>query len=87
MDKEKTLNLVGEFTWLWGQEFFIETSERNFIWRDPDYGGDNSIRVYSGSFQDYLKEIGLDYGRSKGKHFIAGYCGENVLFMVVDGEQ
>lgn len=75
MTEEKLAGLVGEFTWLWSDEFFIETKAGNFLWSDPDYGGDNSIHMISCSYTDFIKNIGLDYGRDKGKHFIGDYCG------------
>lgn len=78
MTKEKLMNMVGEFTWNFGQQFFIETSEGNFIWNDPDYNGDNTIRKYNGSLQDYF---GKSFGRDKGKHYIKDYCGENFTYI------
>lgn len=81
MNKEKLLSLVGDFIWLWGMEFFIETGEGNFVWEDPDYGGNNTIRPYSGSLDDYLKGTAIPYGRDKGKHVIADYCGDKIIFV------
>ena len=78
MNIEEIKNLIGDFTWLWGDEFFIETENANFVWSDPNYDGDNTIRLISGSFRDYLRENNLDFGRSKGRHFISNYCGEKV---------
>ena len=74
--KEKLQNVVGEFTWLFGDEFFIETSEGNFIWRNPSYQGDGSIREYKGTYEKYRKECGVPFGRDKGKHLIGEYCGD-----------
>ena len=78
MTKEELGNLVGEFTWLFGQEFFIETSKGNFLWSDPEYGGSGEIREYNGELGKYLKEVGVPYGRDKGKHVISAYCGDFV---------
>ena len=74
--KEKLSGMVGQFIWLFGQEFFIETSEGNFIWRDPDYQGDGSIIEYKGTLKSYLKKHGIPFGRDKGKHLIGEYCGD-----------
>jgi hypothetical protein len=30
------LDTVASFTWDFGQNFFLETSEGNFVWSDPD---------------------------------------------------
>ena len=80
--KEEFLNVVGEFTWMWGMDFFIETDVGNFIWKDPDYQGDNTIRRYNGSYNDYLKEFDIDFGRDKGKHMISEYCGTEFKLVV-----
>ncbi len=77
MTREHLLGLYGEFTWDFGQKFFIQTSEGNFVWSDPDYGGDNTIRPYNGTLQHFFGE---GFGRGKGVHTIASYCGEGVVF-------
>jgi len=74
------LDTIASFTWMFGNTFFLETSEGNGIWSDPDYGGDNVITPYKGSYKDYCKEIKQNYGRDKGEHTIRGYCGDNVVF-------
>lgn len=79
MTKEKLAGMVGEFTWDFGQNFFIETSEGNFVWSDPAYNGDNTIRPYNGTVEDYF---GNSFGRDKGKHYIGKYCGDQ--FTLVD---
>lgn len=81
--KEKLLECVGEFTYMWGWDFFIETEIGNFAWRDPEYGGDNSIRPYGGTYEDFCKACHVPYGRSKGKHAVKNYCG--TTFTVVTG--
>ena len=76
-----TLDTVAEFTWDFGQEFFLETVQGNFIWSDPDYNGDNTIRPYAGSYRDWC--FGRNaFGRAKGSHTIRGYCGENVKILL-----
>jgi hypothetical protein len=76
--KEQLLCLVGEFTWMWGMHFFVETPIGNFVWSDPDYNGDNSFKKYDGSYKDYCKQCSLPYGRDKGSHLISDYCGCNI---------
>jgi hypothetical protein len=77
-----TLNMIADFLWCWGHIFFLETSEGCFLWSDPEYpGGDNTIRPYNGTLQDYLHETGIPFVRDKGKHRIKDYCGENVAFI------
>lgn len=76
--KEQLMNMSGYFTWDFGQNFFIETPIGNFVWSDPDYYGDNTIRYFNGSIQDYF---GGGFGRRKGRHTISGYCGEDFEFV------
>ena len=77
-----TLDTIGEFTWLWGHEFFITTPEGNWIYSDPDYdGGDNTIRKIENTLVEYLKIHHLPYGRDKGQHTIGQYCGEEVTIL------
>lgn len=73
MTREEVANLVGEFTWDFGQEFFIETKQGNFVWSDPDYNGSGELRPYSGSYDKWIKR---GMGRSKGLHRIGDYCGD-----------
>lgn len=75
---QSVLNILGDFTWLWNSEFFIETAEGNYVWSDPDYAGDNTLRPVKQTLTEYLRERRIDYGRDKGKHFIGAYCGQDV---------
>jgi hypothetical protein len=75
--KENLLTCTGEFTWNFGQEFFVETEEGNFIWSDPDYDGDNTFRYTEKTYQEWIGEG--SYGRSKGNHIIREYCGDEIV--------
>ncbi len=79
MCRDKLLDLVGHFTWCWGMHFFVETSEGNFVWLDPDYGGNNSFRRFTGTYEKFVKTIHVEFGRDKGQHVIRDYCGEDVV--------
>ena len=68
------LDTIGTFTWNFGQEFFIETAEGNYIWNDPDYSGDNTIRKFNGTYDEWCKKTNIPYGRDKGVHRIGDYC-------------
>lgn len=74
--KKELLNSTGRFTWDFGQHFFVETSIGNFVWSDPQYNGNNTFERYVGSFEDWLKEIDIPFGRDKGEHFISSFCGD-----------
>ncbi len=54
-------------TWLW-RDFHLEEmggKRRNWIWKDPEYGGDNSY-VRCETYGEALKTLATDYGRDKG---------------------
>jgi len=74
LTKHEVANLVGDFTWDFSCYFFIETNEGNFIWSDPDYQGDNTIKATNLSYEQWING---SVGRSKGKHIISHYCGED----------
>lgn len=75
MSEQEVRNLIGEFTWDFGNCFFIETMKGNFLYRSPSYGGDGVVRRTSKTLDDYLSG---NHGRCKGTHFIADFCGEQV---------
>lgn len=83
MKKDKLLSLVGDFTWDFGCNFFIETAVGNFVWSDPSYTGNNTFRRFNGTHDDYVKS-GY-YGRSKGKMFISEKCGESFVLVSENG--
>lgn len=74
------LDTIADFSWAWNHIFFLETSEGNFIWSDPDYNGNNTISRFHGSLEKFLKDNRIPYVRYKGKHTIGGYCGPDVIF-------
>lgn len=60
-----TIDLCGEATWDFGQEFFIEDPEKgNWILSSTEYGGDGKVRKFDGTYLDWIGEG--SYGRSKG---------------------
>lgn len=79
MMKEEILSLTGEFTWDFGNNFFIETDKGNFIWCAAKYGGNNSMHPTKKTVKQFFGE---GYGRSKGSHKISDYCGDS--FHVVE---
>lgn len=84
MNKEQLGNTLGEFVWCWNKTFFIETCYGNFVWSDPDYpGGDGTITRFDGSYEEFIKQQNIPYGRDKGKHIIKEYCGD---FVYVSGK-
>lgn len=80
--KEQLLDAVGDFTWFWGQTFFISTSLGNFKWSAPSYDGDNIMTPFQGDITDFCKHMNIDYGRDKGVHFIKSYCGDQFTLII-----
>lgn len=80
--REELLNMQGDFTWDFGKYFFIEVKGCvcNFVWSDPDYTGTNKIEPFYGSYDDWIKRVGIPYGRNKGVHQIERYCGSEVIY-------
>ncbi len=77
LTKETFLNEMGEFTWDFGHLFVIQTRFGMFVWSDPGYGGDNTVRPYEGRFKDFF----YPYGRDKGIHNIGTYCGKDIILL------
>jgi hypothetical protein len=81
--KEKLLSTMSDFTWFWGQDWFIETELGNFHWKDPDYGnGDNTITKFDGTYKDFCTYLNIEYGRDKGKNLIPNRCGNNFTLIL-----
>jgi hypothetical protein len=73
------LDDVADFTYCWGNTFFLETAKGNYEWSDPEYpGGDNSIKKFNGNLKDFYRHCKIPYGRGKGEHVIRNYCGPDV---------
>lgn len=85
------LETVADFSWTFGHHFLLATLDKElYVWSDPDYGGDNTIRKldikkYPSSTDEwtrlYKKHFGTPFVRCKGRHTVKGYCGENVVFI------
>ena len=76
------LNKMMYFTWSYGKEFFLSPNEdpnheHNYIWSDPEYQGDGTIRCYNGTIKQYFGSS----GRCKGCHRIVDFCGSNTTFI------
>jgi len=73
--EDLTINDKAIFIWDFGMNFFLQTNKGNFIWRDPNCNGDNTIVKFDGSLKDYFNG---SFGRNKGEHIISDYCGKDV---------
>jgi hypothetical protein len=72
------LNSEANFMWNFSKEFFLETPDGNYVWSDPNYGGDNTIRKFDGTLNHWLNQFHVPYVRCKGRHKIGDYCGQEV---------
>ena len=77
--KQILLGQMGEFHWDFGKHFFIGTQIGNFVWSSPEYGGDNKMRVYKGSFVNWVRSSCTSYCRYKGMHNIGRRCGDQFV--------
>lgn len=70
------LDAQAEFTWGFGEEFFVEVDDgTHYIWSSPMYGGDNSFIATQLSYDQWIER---NYGRDKGHHRIRDYCGPDI---------
>lgn len=70
------------FTWGFGEVFFLETAKGNFEWSDSSYPrGDNTIRPFDGSYNEWCESQGIPFGRDKGKAIIESRCGSAVTIL------
>ena len=80
-----TLDTIAHIYWNFNKVFLLEVQTDNaditynYVWSDPDYGGDNTIRPYRGTPENFT-HIGF-CGRDKGNHSVKNYCGEKVIFI------
>lgn len=84
LTKSEVKEVVGEFLWSFGASWFIESKMGNFIWDDPDHGGNNTVRETLIPYLVWLDGEHIEFARSKGLHCIKDYIGEFEL--VVEGE-
>lgn len=77
MTKEEVLEVVGEFTWNFGTDFFVETPVGRFVWSSPEYGGTDTLCRYRCTYDEW---IAPDFGRAKGMHTLYAFCGDTFTF-------
>jgi hypothetical protein len=53
MTRSELLLETGDFYWDFSFYFFIETLHGNWVWQDPENGGNNSLTSFEGSLQDF----------------------------------
>lgn len=58
---------VGELTWSFGDLFFFETPEQNYVWSDPDYNGSDKLWKTNLTYTKWCKQVGIPFGRDKGR--------------------
>ena len=81
-DKETIGETVGEFTWFSKCDWFIETSLGNFHWKDPGKGGDNTLTLFNGSYQDFCTKVNMAHGHDNGSRPIMCQCGRDFKLII-----
>lgn len=81
---ELTLDAVVDFVWGFGSDFLLgpvrkDNTDFYWVWSDPDYNGDNTIRPFNGDPKNFTSPGFC--GRCKGTHRIANYCGTEVQIL------
>lgn len=82
--KQRVLNAQGRFTWMFNHEFFVETKDfGNFVFSDPEYDGDGTLRATKQSYDAFDESRGqARFGRDKGEHMIRAFTGEAVTVIL-----
>jgi len=81
LELSKILNCMGSFSWGFSDKFFIVTHLGNFIWSNPEYSGDNTIKPFNGTVLEWCDIQGIPYTRDKGEHLVVDYCGEDLVLV------
>ena len=76
-----TIDDVASFCWGFDEFFFLETDKGNYVWSDPEYSGDNTIRKFNGTYEKWCKSQSIPFARDKGQHIIRNYCGDAVIII------
>ena len=74
-----TKDSLAEFLWTHGSEWLLIVEDESYIWSDPEYGGDGTIRPMNQ--EDVERFNRAEEGcalRDKGVHRVGNYCGESV---------
>lgn len=77
-----TSSTSGEFTWDFGQTFYVRTDEGNFIFSDPVYNGDNTLRETNQTYDEWI-DTGA-WGRDKGMRNLGAWC-SGATVILLDG--
>lgn len=68
------LNMIGDFTRIGFELFFVETDVGNFVYDRLN----NTLVRYGGSYFSYMNYNNVLKVKFKGKHKIGDYCGNGV---------
>ena len=83
LTREELLKLPAKVTFFPGHDCFLETEQGNFVWSDPEYGGDNTLRPHTGLLSDFIERIKpAVIGMALGKKSIQDCCGDRVVLEV-----
>ncbi len=72
------LKMVAHFYQSSGSECFATNKYWNMIWSNPEYGGDNTIRKYEGTYDDWYNSLEVKHVEDKGRHITRKFCGKDI---------
>jgi hypothetical protein len=54
--REEALELTCRVYWDYHKRYFLENEQGNWVWQDPEFGGNNTLVPYQGSYPEFLKD-------------------------------
>lgn len=84
IDKESFLKVSGRFTLCSGYNFFVETEVGNFHYKDSHHGGDNTLTVYNGTYDQFCSKVGSAGTSHPFKTTIETFCGPDFTLVISD---
>lgn len=78
--KQDFLNAKGTFKSFYGSLVSIQIGEQTFIWKDPRYGGDNTVMEFNGTEASRLANyLYNDYGMCFGTYMVSVWVSDDKL--------
>lgn len=84
LTRQQILDLEGTFISNFGSKYYVETEfgYPNFIYSDPDSGGDNTLVQTSLTDEEWLAVEDIPYGRDKGSYVIDHFVDADITILV-----
>ena len=56
LSRGEVLDLTCRVYWDYHKRYFLENEEGNWVWQNPEFGGNNTLVPYPGSYVEFLQE-------------------------------